>query len=440
MGRRLNFFVPILASTALFAGLAGCGAPANVSTKEDPNAKITLKVAWWGSQDRNDRTQKVIQMFETKYPNIHIETEYAGFKDYWTKMATEAAGQSLPDVMQMDYAYLGEYTSRKLVSPLDSYVQSGALNLKDADDPYIVGGKVNNQLFAVNLGANAPAVAIDPGAFEKAGIAIPKEGYTYDDMMNLTRQLKSKSGNSNFFPIDCNATSDSGLDFGYYLRQRGTSLYNKDGNGLGYTDDKLLVDFFTLDQALVKEGLMAPPQVLKGISSEPDTLLVKGNAAFHPFTSNLITAYSTYAKRPLQLIPFPGYSGGQEGNYLKPSQFFSVASSSKYKDAAVKFIDFFTNDLNANDILLAERGVPISSKVREHIMPKLDQATQQQFTYIEYVQKHSRPIDPPSPKGASNVSDLFTRVQDSVLYGQVSPADAAKQFRTEATSILSSNK
>ncbi|MDB5084739.1 MAG: sugar transporter substrate-binding protein, partial [Bacilli bacterium] len=123
-----------------------------------------------------------------------------------------------------------------------------------------------------------------------------------------------------------------------------------------------------------------------------------------------------------------------------PSQFFSVPTSSKNKDAAVKFIDFFTNDLAANDILLGERGVPVSSAVRDHILPKLDDATKQQFAYIEYVQKHSRAIDPASPKNASKVAnDLFPRIQDAVLYGQMTPADAAKQFREQANQILSSN-
>ncbi len=169
-------------------------------------------------------------------------------------------------------------------------------------------------------------------------------------------------------------------------------------------------------------------------------MIVKGNAAIRPFTSNLIVAFTQYAKRPLKLMPLPAVAGGQEGNYLKPSQFFSVSSNSKQKEAAVKFIDFFTNDLAANDVLFGERGVPVSSKVREHLVPKLEAGAKEQFDYIEYVKSHSKPIDPPSPKGGSKVSDLFGRTLDKVLYGEVAPQDAAKQFMDEANKILSSNK
>src|SRR5205823_2821104 len=58
--------------------------------------KVELRFAWWGSQDRHNRTIKVIEMFQQKYPNISITYEFAGFTDYFTKMATYATGGNLP--------------------------------------------------------------------------------------------------------------------------------------------------------------------------------------------------------------------------------------------------------------------------------------------------------------------------------------------------------
>lgn len=115
-------------------------------------------------------------MFEEKNPNIKVETEYASFNDYWTKMATEAAGKNLPDVFQMDYAYIGEYTARKLVEPLDQYSKADALNLKDVDETFLLGGRIDGKLYAVNLGANAPAIEYDPAIFEKKRVCrLPKK-------------------------------------------------------------------------------------------------------------------------------------------------------------------------------------------------------------------------------------------------------------------------
>ena len=37
--------------------------------------QVELRVAWWGSQDRHDRTIKAIELFQKKYPNIKVGTE-----------------------------------------------------------------------------------------------------------------------------------------------------------------------------------------------------------------------------------------------------------------------------------------------------------------------------------------------------------------------------
>src|SRR5256885_333165 len=48
--------------------------------------KVELRFAWWGSQDRHNRTIKAIELFQTMHPNVSITYEFAGFTDYFTKM------------------------------------------------------------------------------------------------------------------------------------------------------------------------------------------------------------------------------------------------------------------------------------------------------------------------------------------------------------------
>ena len=53
----------------------------------------------------------------------------------------------------------------------------------------------------------------------------------------------------------------------------------------------------------------------------------------------------------------------------------------KTPDEGAKFIDYFTNSLEANDVLAAERGVPVSSAVREHMLPNLDPVGKETFQF-----------------------------------------------------------
>ncbi|PYM16280.1 MAG: sugar ABC transporter substrate-binding protein, partial [Candidatus Rokuibacteriota bacterium] len=103
------------------------------------------------------------------------------------------------------------------------------------------------------------------------------------------------------------------------------------------------------------------------------TPLVTRKAAMAYMWSNQVVAVWKAAggdERNLALLPLPRVAGGKAANYLKPSMFFSVTSQARHPKEAAMFIDFFTNSIEANELLMAERGVPISSKVRQALAPK----------------------------------------------------------------------
>jgi multiple sugar transport system substrate-binding protein len=71
-----------------------------------------LRFAWWGNATRDERTIKASQLFMEKNPGVTVETEPAQWDGYWPKLNTQAAAGSLPDVMQQDYMYIGQYNDR----------------------------------------------------------------------------------------------------------------------------------------------------------------------------------------------------------------------------------------------------------------------------------------------------------------------------------------
>jgi len=434
----------VLVFLLMIAAVIGCSSGASNeesnSSSEGEQGKINengeeiieLRFAWWGTQVRHDRTQEVIKMFEEQNPNIKINVEFTGWDGYWEKLATQAAGENLPDLIQISYAYLAEYVDRGLIGDLTPFIESGVINTEHIDDLYLDVGKIDEKLYAVNLGANAFSIVYDPAMFEAAGVPEPQPGYTYDDLANMAREIQAKLPEAQYgvSPFD---TIDA---FKHYLRQHGKWIYNEDYTALGFKDDQIMIDFFRYWTKLLEDGVAAPQDVVASVQSIEDELIVHGKSPLFATNSNQLVGLMSSANRPLKLMIYPTLPGGEEGHFIAPSQYISMSSGSKNPEAAAKFIDFLTNNLEANDILLAERGVPISSEVRDHLFPKLDEATKETFNYLELVQEHSKPVDIIDPPGGGEIRQLFERIAEAVNFGEITPEEAATQFRKDAEAIL----
>ena len=80
-----------------------------------------LRFLWWGSQERADRTFKAIEAYKGVASDVSITGEFAGWSDYWPRLATQVAGRNAPDLIQMDYRYIFEYARRgALLPPYDT--------------------------------------------------------------------------------------------------------------------------------------------------------------------------------------------------------------------------------------------------------------------------------------------------------------------------------
>jgi len=406
--------------------------------------KTTLRMTWWGSQSRHDRTIKVVEMYEAAHPDLDIVYEFAGFNDYWTKLNTQASGKNLPCLIQQDYAFIKQWQAQKLIIPLDPFVKDGTLDLKDVPDAALAGGRISDQLYGVNLGVNSQSMILDVAAFEKAGVALPKPDWTWADFEKIVLQLHEKLGVWGAGPT----MQDEQMWKSLYL-SNGEWAFNPEGTEIGYKDDKPVVDYFKMLVRLIDAKAMpgqdAQAQYDKAGPEGAPIVTSKGVTQYQ--WSNQVVAVwkASGADRKFTLVPLPRIEGGKSANYIKPSMFFSVTSqcgSPELEKEAAKFISFFTNSKEANDILFAERGVPVSSVIRDYLQPKLDPATAETFRYLAAVQKDVSPIPPPDPAGWP---DIRTNVYiplfvEPVLFKQSTPEDGAKTLRAEVNKILAKNK
>lgn len=403
-------------------------------TAEHTNTTHDLRLAWWGNPTRDERTIKVAEMFMKDHPEVKIQTETTGWGSYWDKMNTQAAAGSLPDLMQHAYTYVLEWIKRGQLLPLDSYVKSGALDVSDIDKSFLDSGVVNGKLYAVNLGSNALCLAYDPAVLGKAGITAPDDTtWTWDDFEKMAIQIYKKTGVKTM-PLFA-SEPEVGLQF--FVRENGQSIYAKQGSGLGFSDPKIIEDFFGVQLRLLEAGALVNPEVAFVNVTQGESEFAKGNSWVEFMWSNQFVAFQKAANRPLKIALIPSIKDSkQKGTFFMASMYFSIPASAKNPDDAVAFLNYFLNDVSANDVLNGERGVPVPAKIRAHLSENADPVNKQIFDYISHVAGNCSPIDPPDPPKASEFLKLVKDKTMEVLMKKTAPENAANEIIAKGNVIL----
>lgn len=125
-----------------------------------------LVMAWWGNQVRNEKTQEVLEKYK-KEKNVTVKGQFYQWNDYWSKMATAAAGNSMPDLLQMDYSYIDQYVENGQLLDLTPYIKSGALDVSKIPDNVIRMGEVGEGNYGIAAGISGNCLFYKKEIWEK---------------------------------------------------------------------------------------------------------------------------------------------------------------------------------------------------------------------------------------------------------------------------------
>lgn len=449
--KKTGKYLIALGMAALMGALVtGCGNssadanPPSVSGSETPSESsdepVTLKITWWGGQSRHDYTQKLLDMYTESHPNVRFEAMPAGWDGYFDKLATQAASGSMPDIVQMDYLYISTYAKNNSLADLQPYIDDGTIDVSGIDENLLNSGKIDGKMNGLVLSSSYASMGYNPEVLSAAGVEEPDESWTWDDFSKMCKDVKSSS--DKYGAMAYGVVDDTNL-FKYWVRQYGTDLFAEDNKSLGYADDQVYVDYLNFWNGLIEEGAVPNPdehaQILAlGQEAGP---VVTGDGAF-------IFEWNNYASKMETINPnlkmiTPPVKDGSENNglWMKPGMFFSVAETSSVKKEAAEFIDWFINSEEANDVIMAERGTPVSAEVRKYMADSGKLSAQQaaMFEAVDAAQKLCGVTPAPDPVGISEVNEAFKNSAYEVFYGQTTPEEAAAKFRSQADEILTRN-
>jgi multiple sugar transport system substrate-binding protein len=423
-------------SRRAFGGLLASGASLAVLASTTPFAfaDSRLRLIWWGNPERDKRTNAVIDLYTKANAGVTIDPETLAWNDYWPKLATQAAGQNLPDVIQMDYRYIFEYARRGQLADLTPFVGNG-IDLADFDANQLESGKVDGKLYGISMGANSMTHVYKPGVLQQVGLTAPDPTkWTIDDFVAMGKEAKDKLPEGMFFTANMGPLEPR---LETWVRQRGKALYTAEGQ-LGY-DLEDLSDFFAFWFQMQEDGLTPPADLQAQATANgkmEETMFVTGHALFDFIHSNQLVANQKLVPEEVSITMIPNQKDGKAGQYLKPSMLLSMSATAPEPDAAAKLMAFFLTDEAANDILLIERGVSGDASIRERISGALTDTEKKIIEYLDIVGTHVSPLPPPPPKNAGELDRALAPAWESIAFKKVDVQQGAKDYYENAKAVL----
>ena len=346
-----RWFKIVLPAVACVCFCSGC--------RENRSTRVTTQTgqreitfSWWGNDSRHEYTIEAIREFEKLHPEIKVTLEYGDWSGYQDRMAIKMASDTEADVMQINYAWLKQY------SPdgngfLDLYRQRSYIRLVPFNDAEEKLGTIDGKLNALPISLNAAVFYWNQTLLQSYGLEIPK---TWDDLFAAAEKM-SPDG---IYPLEMEPKFFWLICASYVEQQSGRKLFADGELGFGQKEIEEMVAFA---DRLIQEHVtpriddMERRQIALGGAAGSVTWI----SGSEPYTD--LAAENGYELKVGDYLTME--NAKRSGWYYKPAMLYAISATSRYPREAAMLLDFLLSSDTMAVKQKLEKGVPISNLARE---------------------------------------------------------------------------
>lgn len=332
----------VMVSSLAFAGMA--------NAQDDPKAYFgdlvpeegaVLTVSGWGEESEQQINLDSIARFNELYPDVEIVFEPIP-NDFQTAIKAAMAGGTAPDVFYVDADLFINFSPNDLLLDLTPYMDAAGVAV--ADYP---AGLINQwitpdgKVMGIPKDFNSLAVFYIPEYFEAAGVEMPAEGWTWDDLRAAADAITATGATVGMCtPPDVGRWPALAL-------AAGAEIMNADYTEALFNSPEAVssVEFFF---GMYNDGIGASPADI-GMGWCGEALGNKLTAM--AFEGGWLVNYldSQFADVEWAVAPMPVASNGGEGNLLFQNA-WGVNAGTAYPNAAALLTLFLTSPMNQQPI------------------------------------------------------------------------------------------
>lgn len=428
----------VLALSACAGGDAGGG---------DSN---TLKVAYqkFGQfTQMDDHMQKVKAEYEAANEGMTVELIpiEAQEADYFAKLALmNRSPATAPDVMYEDTFMVKTDVEAGYLAPLDDYVADWADWEQFPDNARQAGLGDDGKVYGIPMGTDTRALWYNQDILKAAGVQVPWEPKTWDDIIAAAEAVKAHDPAIRPFNIYSGKAMSEGASMqGFQMLLTGTEddLFNTDEQKW-VTGSQGFIDSLKFVGDIYQGGLGPTPQEAldKNVGTNINTdWIPSGQLAMSLDGSWVSGTWLESGSKPwpewsdvMQVTPMPTQDGQDPGvTSMSGGWTLAMGAGTKNPDAAWDFISLALNQENALSYDVAASQVPVRTDVAE--APEYTDANPTFGFFADLVPATNfRPAN----SDYSQVSAAITVAMEAVMTGQQTPEEAAAAYDKAVIGIV----
>ncbi|MFC9843215.1 ABC transporter substrate-binding protein [Streptomyces sp. NPDC060223] len=288
--------------------------------------------------------------FEKKHPNVKINlvSERSGDKHYTALSNAISAGKGVPDVAQVEYFALGQYSLTKGLSDLAPF-GADKLAAKYTPGPWNAVSD-GDKVYGLPMDSGPMAMFYNKKVFDKYKVAVPT---TWDEYVEAARKLHEADPKVYI----ANDAGDAGFTTSM-LWQAGSRPYKVDGTKVTINfDDAGATKYTDTWQKLIDEKLVSPingwtDDWYKGLGDGTIATLTTG--AWMP--ANFVTGVPG-ASGDWRAAPMPQWTAGDKASAENGGSSLTLPTLGKNKELAYAFVEY------------ANSGAGVQTRIDEGAFP-----------------------------------------------------------------------
>ena len=292
---------------------------------------VTITYAHFsGSGAQEETLKKMIEVFESKNPDIKVDIQITGYEDYFTKLATTIGGGNPPDVFEMNMENFLSYMLRDACADVTDMITT-----ENYSEGTLAAVSSEGKVYAVPMSFSTCVLFYNKALFDQAGVDYPTDEWTWADAQAAAEKIKALGDDI----------------WGYYQPITYNEFYKsiKGNGGSVLSDDYSQFTMNTPENVAVLDAMIARVRGDNHVMPTKEELAGRGD--WDLFSEGklgmLITgiwAFPTFTDKcafDWDIVVEPGFKTHSTFFFANVN---CVSPASEKKEAAAKFIDAMGSD------------------------------------------------------------------------------------------------